>query len=268
MIINNKEFYSSPYYFFLKETKDKYSLYFSVEETLTEARKKDSLVQFHKDKEKEVKTYLKNLLKKGEKKSTQDIKGEIEELVNADGGLSSSKIPILDPRLHPKKTMDQTISAARITNDPITRGYRTYFGESELSEEDMSDAFGFEETKDLGGKETFKYFVKKLDMEPEDAKKRTKQQGKDPSGKRDNKSPYKNDKNFVARQIIPEIQKQKAIKVLEDILVNKKNKDTDIGDKEPKKVSNIVKKNLTTLKKQAEKEGLSISELIKMLKGE
>jgi ribosomal protein L22 len=276
MIINNKEFYSSPYYFFLKETKDKYSLYFSVEETLTEARKKDSLVQFHKDKEKEVKTYLKNILKKSEKKSTQDIKGELEELVNADGGLSSSRIPILDPKMHPKKTMDQTIAAARITNDPITRGYRTYFGESELSEEDMSDAFGFKETKDLDGKETFKYFLKKLEMEPEDAKKRTEQQGKkisfDKNGKvfdkMSDKSEYKDDPDFIARQILPEIQKQKAIKVLEDILVNKKNKDTDIGDKEPKKISNIVKKNLNTLKKQAEKEGLSISELIKMLKGE
>ena len=276
MIINNKEFYSSPYYFFLKETKDKYSLYFSVEETLTEARKKDSLVQFHKDKEKDVKTYLKNLLKKGEKKSTEDVKGELEELVNADGGLSSSRIPILDPRLHPKKTMDQTISMARITNDPITRGYRTYFGESELGENDMSPAFGFEDTKDLDGKETFKFFVNNLEMEPEEAKKRTKQQGKkisfDKNGKvidkMSEKSKYKNDKNFISRQILPEMQKQKAIKVLEDILVNKKNKDTDIGNKEPKNVSNIVKKNLTTLKKQAEKEGLSISELIKMLKSE
>jgi len=267
MIINNKEFYSSPYYFFLKETKDKYSLYFSVEETLTEARKKDSLVQFHKDKEKEVKSYLKNLLKKGEKKTTQDVKGEIEELVNADGGLSSSKIPILDPRLHPKKTMDQTISAARITNDPITRGYRTYFGESELSEEDMSDAFGFEETKDLDGKETFKYFVKNLDMEPEDAKNRTEQQGKDPSGKRDKKSKYKNDKNFISRQILPEIQKQKAIKVLEDILMNKTSDDKEVGKKELNS-SKILTKNISALKKQAEKEGISISDLIKMLKGE
>jgi glucan-binding YG repeat protein len=164
--------------------------------------------------------------------------------------------------------MDQTISAARITNDPITRGYRTYFGEAEMTENDMSPVFGWDETKDLDGKETFKFFVNNLDMEPDEAKHRTKQQGKDPSGKRDKKSKYKNDKNFISRQILPEIQKQKAIKVLEDILVNKKNKNTDISDKEPRKVSSIVKKNLTTLKKQAEKEGLSISELIKMLKGE
>jgi hypothetical protein len=265
MIINNNEYFSSPYYFFLKEYNDKYTLYFSVAETLNEARKKDDFISFVKDKEDTVKSYIKNIIKTKKKKPTDEIKGELEELVNADGGMTVSKIPILNPILHPKKTMDQTISAARITNDPITRGYRTYFGESEMTENDMSDAFGWKETKDLDGKETFKFFVKKLDMEPDDAKERTKQQGKDPSGKRDKKSKYKNDKNFISRQILPEIQKQKAIKVLEDILVNKKNKDTDIGDKEPK-VSKIVNKNIKSLKKQAEKEGISISELIKMLK--
>ena len=265
MIINNNEYFNSPYYFFIKEHKDKYTLYFSVAETLNEARKKDDFITFVKDKEENVKSYVKNILKSKKKKPTDEIKGELEELVNGDGGMTVSKVPILNPYLHPKKTMDQTISAARITNDPITRGYRTYFGEAEMTEEDMSDAFGFEETKDLDGKETFKYFVKKLDMEPEDAKKRTKQQGKDPSGKRDDKSPYKDDEDFVARQIIPEIQKQKAIKVLEDIVVNKKNKDEEINEKEPK-VSKIVSKNIKSLKKQAEKEGLSISELIKMLK--
>jgi len=265
MIINNKEFYQSPYYFFIKEHEDKYSLYFSVENTLSEARKKDDILNFVKDKEEDIKNYVKSIIRGKKKKTTEQIKGELEELVNAEGGITNSKIPILDPRLHPKKTMDQSISAARITNDPITRGYRTYFGEGEISEEDMSDAFGYEETKDLDGKETFKYFVKKLDMEPEDAKERTKQQGKDPSGKRDKNSKYKNDKNFISRQILPEIQRQKAIKVLEDILVNKKNKDEEINEKEPK-VSKIVSKNIKSLKKQAEKEGISISELIKMLK--
>jgi len=265
MIINNKEFFQSPYYFFLKESQDKYSLYFSVADTLSEARKKDDILTFVKDKEEDIKNYVKNIIKGKKRKTVEQMKGELEELVNAEGGMTNSKIPILNPYLHPKKTMDQTISAARITNDPITRGYRTYFGEAEMTEEDMSDAFGYEETKDLDGKETFKYFVKELDMEPEDAKERTKQQGKDPSGKRDKKSKYKNDKNFISRQILPEIQKQKAIKVLEDILVNKNNKDEEINEKEPK-VSKIVSKNIKSLKKQAEKEGLSISELIKMLK--
>jgi hypothetical protein len=163
--------------------------------------------------------------------------------------------------------MDQTISAARITNDPITRGYRTYFGEAEMIENDMSDAFGYEETKDLDGKETFKYFVKNLDMEPDEAKDRTEQQGKDPSGKRDKKSKYRHDKNFISRQILPEIQKQKAIKVLEDILMNRTSDDKEVGKKELNS-SKILTKNISALKKQAEKEGISLSDLIKMLKGE
>ena len=41
MINYNQEYYSSPYYFFLKDKGDKISLYYSVEETLTESRKKD-----------------------------------------------------------------------------------------------------------------------------------------------------------------------------------------------------------------------------------
>jgi hypothetical protein len=268
MIINNKEFFSSPYYFYLKEGNNKYSLYFSVEETLTEARKKDEVVHFKKDKEKDVKKYLSKVLKSKEKKTTKKVKNELEELVNADGGMMNARTPMLNQPLYPKKTMDQTVSAARITNDPITRGYRTYFGESEnLEETDMSDAFGYEETEDMDGKETYKYFVKELGLEPDDAKKRVKQKGQDPTGKKDKKSKYYKDKNFVTRATLSEIQKQKMIKVLEDILVGKNQKGSEITEKEPK-VSPIVKKNLATLKKQAEKEKISLSDLIKLLKSE
>jgi hypothetical protein len=125
MITTDKEFYSSPYYFFLRDKGKDYSLYFSVESNLTEARKKDEMIKVPKDKVKLVKQYLEKLLKNKSKKSTKDMKGEIEELVSADGSMTNSKIPILDPRLHPKKTMDQTVAASRITNDPISRGYRT-----------------------------------------------------------------------------------------------------------------------------------------------
>jgi hypothetical protein len=267
MITKNKEFFSPPYYFFLKETENKYSLYFSVENTLSEARKKDDFISFQKEKEQEVKRYIKNIFKGKKPTSTKEVKDELEELVNADGAIPNTKIPILDPRLHPRKTMDQTIAAASITNDPLRRGYRTYYGESEIKEVDMSDAFGYEETKDLDGKETYKYYKDELEMEPDEARDRTEQQGKDPFGNKDEKSEYKNDPNFITRATLSEIQKQKMIKVLEDILVGKKTKTTDVKPKELK-VSNIVKKNLTTLKKQAEKEGISITELIKMLKGE
>jgi hypothetical protein len=273
MLTVNQEFYSSPYYFFLKEGKDGYSLYLSAEETITEARDKDIIIKVPKSKLEAVKKYLEKVLKSKKKKSTKDLKGEIEELVNLDGALSNSSIPILDPKLHPKKTMDQTISAARITNDPISRGYRTYYGESveEFTEEDMSGAFGYEETKDLDGKETFDYYVDKLDMSPEEAVDRTKQQGKDPSGKKDKKSEYYKDPNFITRATLSEIQKQKAIKVVEDMLAKKKDS-ADLSKKDSEKdtesLSPVLKKNLSSLIKQAEKHGFSKKDLIKIIQGE
>ena len=275
MIKVDQEIFSSPYYFFLRDKGKEYNLYFSVEETLSEARKKDEMIKVPKDKVEKVKKYLETLLKSKKKKSTKEVGGEIDELVNLDGALSNSKIPILDPKLDPKKTMDQTVAASRITNDPISRGYRTYYGESvdeEISEIDMSGAFGYEETEDLDGKETFNYLVKNMDMEPDEAKERTKQQGKDPSGKKDKKSKYYKDKNFITRATLSEIQKMKAIKMVEDILMNKKNSDgSEVGKKqsdEEKEVSSTLKKNIKSIVKQAEKQGLSKKDIIKLLGSE
>lgn len=270
MISVDKEFYSSPYYFLLRDKGDKYSLYFSVEETLTESRKKDEVIHFDKKKGKKVKNYLEKVAKEKKVKSTKTLKTDLEELVNSDGAMSNSAIPILDPKLHPKKTMDQTISMARITNDPIARGYRSYYGESveEIEEIDMSGAFGYEETEDMDGKDTFEYLVNDMGMEPKDAEERTKQQGKDPSGKKDKKSPYYKDPNFITRATLSEIQKQKAIKVVEDLLVKKKSSGNADVNKKELETSRMLRRNLSVLKKQAEKEGISVSELIKMLKSE
>jgi len=279
MINENQEFFSSPYYFFLKEKSDNFSLYFSVENTLTEARKKDKMIKIPKEKLEMVKKYLEKLVKQKKKKSSEEVGGEIDELVSSDGSFMNSKVPILDPRLHPQKTMDQTVAASRITNDPITRGYRTYYGESveeEMKEEDMSGAFGYEETKELDGKETYKYFKDELDLEPEDAKDRTEQQGKDYTGKKDESSEFYDDPNFVMKGTIAEIQKQKAIKMLEDILMKKKNtdnsevtkkQDRDIQKKQ-KEISKILKKNIDSLLRQMEKQGMSKKDLIKILTGE
>ena len=50
MITTDQEFYSSPYYFLLRDKGDKYSLYFSVEGNLNEAREKDEVIHFEKEK--------------------------------------------------------------------------------------------------------------------------------------------------------------------------------------------------------------------------
>ena len=273
MITTDVEFYSSPYYFLLRDKGDKYSLYYSVEENLTEARKKDEVLDFEKSKGNKVKNRLKKIVKDKKIKTTKGVKKDLEELVNADGAFSTSNIPILDPRLHPHKTMDQTVAAARITNDPISRGYRTYYGESveEIDEIDMSGAFGYEETEDMDGAQTYKYLVKKMGMDPDEAKERTKQKGQDPTGKKDKKSKYYKDKNFITRATLSEIQKQKMIKVVEDMLMNKKNsEDSEVGKKEMSKSIDelplLIRKNLKSLLKHVEKNGYSKEDLIKLIK--
>jgi hypothetical protein len=107
-----------------------------------------------------------------------------------------------------------------------------------------------------------------MGMEPEDAEERTKQKGQDPTGNKDKKSPYYKDPNFITRATLSEIQKQKAIKVVEDLLVKKKSSNNADVNKKELETSRMLKRNLTVLKKQAEKEGISVSELIKMLKSE
>ena len=64
MIATDTEFYSSPYYFLLRDKGSKYSLYFSVEGNLTEARKKDEVIHFEKSKGEKVKKHLKKLPKR------------------------------------------------------------------------------------------------------------------------------------------------------------------------------------------------------------
>jgi hypothetical protein len=272
MIATDNEFYSSPYYFLLRDKGDKYSLYFSVEGTLTEARKKDEVIHFEKSKGEKVKKHLKKVANEKKVKNTKTLKSDLEELVNADGAMSNSKIPILDPKLHPKKTMDQTVPAARITNDPIARGYRSYYGESveEIEEIDMSGAFGYEETEDMDGKDTFEYLVKDMGMEPDDAKERTKQQGKDPSGNKDKKSKYYKDKNFITRATLSEIQKQKAIKMVEDLLTKKNSDNSEVGKKVNadtiEELPLLIRRNLKSLLNKVEKHGFSKEDIIKLIK--
>ena len=198
-------------------------------------------------------------------------KGELDELVDFDGTMNSSKIPFgLNPKLHPRKTMDQTVPSARITNDPLSRGFRAfgaYFSPT-LKEVNFEDAFGYEETKFMDAKETIEYLEDKLGMDVDDAVDRAEQFGKKES--MDEKSPYKGDKNFVMRGVlkekeIQEEQRQKAIKMVEDILVNKTKKDNDLTNKETK-TSKFLERNIKSLKKMAEKEGLTVSDLLKLVK--
>jgi DNA-binding transcriptional regulator YhcF (GntR family) len=122
----------------------------------------------------------------------------------------------------------------------------------------------------MNGQETFEYFRDELKMAEPDAWERTLEQGKDPSGKKDENSKFKKDKNFVTRATLSEIQKQKMIKVVEDILMGKKNSNNSevTKKKNDEEIPSFLKKNMKSLIKQMEKQGFSKKDLIKMLSSE
>lgn len=285
MINLDKEYFDYPYYFFLRNKGNKLHLYYNVSETLTEARKKDEMMEFDKDEAEIVKKHIQGILKNKKLKNKKEVenelkkvktkkkfdKDEMNELVDEDGTFLNSRIPNLNMALHPRKTMDQTVVATRMTNNPVTRGYRVYYGENitgepaNLKEVDYSEAYGYEETKEMDGKETYNYLVKHMGMDEKEAWERTEQFGKDPSGKRDSKSPYKNKKNFVGKLTLAEIQKNKMRDMLEDILAKRSTDEADVMKKD-NKVGKILMKNIQSIKKLAEKEGIDINHLIKILK--
>jgi hypothetical protein len=99
---------------------------------------------------------------------------------------------------------------------------------------------------------------------------RTKQFGKDPSGEKTKKAPkrIRNQKGFIDRMTLAEkTLEENAVKMIEDILMNSKNNDYEITEKETP-IKNILKKNIQAVKKMAEKNGLTLNDLIKMLKSE
>lgn len=265
MIDFGKEYYSDNTYFFLKKRTKNIDVYFSVGNTLTEARNIDELISLPLSAESNIKRLVEKVIKSKKKFSKSDIrnlikkispeKEEIDELIDFDGTLNNSKIPIHNPKLSPTKTMDQTVFATTQAGNPLTRGYRIYYGESVQREEDMSKAFGYEETKDLPPDETIKVLA---DMGVEDPEGRAMEFGKDPK--------FDKKKKKGADMRILTLEREKMIKVLEDILT-KKSKDTDVQSKEIN-ASKLLMKNLKTLKKMAEKEGLSNSDIMKLMKSE
>lgn len=270
----NTEYFNDKYYFFLKEGKDKITLYYSVADTLTEARKSDDKKEFKKEDKEKVQKYVGKVLKGKHKPTSKKIKSDLDELVDSDLSLSDSNIPILSQKQYSPfpKTTDQGIQMARSSNDPVRRGYRVYWGESEdeqdnvVSEVDYSDAFGYEETKDMDYKGTIDTLE---DMGVEDPEGRAEEMGKDAKlDKKKVKGAFTRQR-LSEKDTIEEIQRKEMIKMVEDILTKKNKDNSDVVKKDTNKgVSEFITKNLKAIKNLAEKEGININQLIKMLKYE
>lgn len=189
--------------------------------------------------------------------SKKEEGGEIEELVDFDGTMNSSKIPILDPHVAPRKTTDQTVAATRTAQDPYALGFRRYVGE-----EDMSGAFGWEETENMGFMDTIEYLEKELGVD--NAEERAEEMGKD-----ENLEKKKLPGSFTRMRLQEKekvFTKEQIMKMKEDLLVDK-DADNDIQPSN-QTISKIIMRNIKSLKKLANKEGISLKQLQRLLNDE
>ena len=212
-------------------------------------------------------------------KGEETTDGEMTELVDSDGTFGGSAIPILQLGLHPRKTQDQTVIATRQTNNPFVRGYRVFYGESLegedeklLDEINMSDAFGYEETEDLETYDDADEVLQQMGIEdPFERNDRLETMGFDPKLDDQLKREKKRGicKNCFTKRRLSEVEKEKMIKMIDEILLKKKKNSEDVinkdGDDETP-VTKILKRNLQSIKRIAEKEGININQLIKILK--
>jgi hypothetical protein len=144
---------------------------------------------------------------------------------------------------------------------------RVYYGESKengkvLDEEDFSDAYGYEEIEDDNVKsfEGCLRVFKDLEIkDPFERYERCMSFGFDP------------ELDDEGKQRIVELQKDKMRQMIDELLLNKKSKDDDVvkknkDDNDDSVISKILMRNIESIKKIAEKEGVDINKLIKHLK--
>lgn len=292
MIGLNQEYFQTPYYFFLKEKGDKIAVYYAVSDTITESRKTDDVIVVDKEVFEEIQKVISKILNSGKKltkefvhnlldkkaKSKQKPDGELGELVNPDGSIVSSSIPILNQRNLAKKTMDQTVRMTRVNQFPWVR---VYYGESTegngetISEIDQSESFGYDETEDASTYDQAYKILKKMGVEdPFERNERVKRLGFDK--KLDNQ--LKNEKkkgeckNCFTKRRLSELEKEKMEKMIDEILISKKSKDKDFvkktkdSDGTESVIEKLLLRNLEAVKKLADKEDIDIEKLLKQLK--
>jgi hypothetical protein len=291
MLKLNEEYFMEPYYFFLKEKGDKVAVYYSVSNTLAESRKEDDVIEVDKEVFEEIQKLISKILKSGKKLSKEQVHklldskakkketdGEIEELVDPDGSIISSSIPILNQRNLAKKTMDQTVRMTKANQFPFIR---IYYGESEegkgntISEVDQSESFGFEETEDAPTYDVANKILKKMSVDdPIERDERLKRFGFDRNLDNQLKREKKRGKckNCFTKRRLAELEKEKMDKMLDEILLSKKSKDKEVvkkskeEDKNDTPIYKILMRNIEAVKRLADKEGIDIDELVKHLK--
>ena len=292
MIKLNEEYFESPYYFFCKDKGDKVAVYFSVSNTITESRKNDDVIVVDKEIFQDIQKIISKIIKSGKKLSKEFVHklldskakkinkpdSELGELVNPDGSVIGSNIPILNQRSLAKKTTDQTVRMSRAAQFPFIR---VYYGESEevdgklLDEVDQSESFGFEETEEAHTYDQANNIMKKMGVEdPFERNERVKRLGFDKILDKQLKQEKKHGKckNCFTKRRLSELEKEKMEKMIDEIIISKKSNDKDVvkktkedGDSESV-IEKLLIRNIESIKRLADKEDVDINKLIKHLK--
>lgn len=208
------------------------------------------------------------------KNKSEKTDGEIDEVIGPDGTFSSSSYPILNQLLHPRKTMDQTVKMARTNQWPYMR---KYYGESEtdesenvIDEDDKSKAFGKDETEDASTFDQANQILKKMGIEdPIERHQRLSVLGfsKELDDELEQEKEHGHCKNCYTKRKLTELEKDKMVKIIDEVILNKKNKSDDVlGKDNDNTISKILKRNIDSIKKIAEKEGISVNKLIQYFK--
>lgn len=292
MIKLNQEYFNSPYYFYLKDKGSKINVYYSVSNTIVESRKNDDVVVVDKKDFEDIQKTISKIIRSGKKLtktqvhklldskslSTQKPDGELGELVNPDGSLMGSSVPILNQRNLAKKTTDQTVRMTRANQFPFIR---VYYGEGEevdgklLDEVDQSESFGFEETEDAPTYDVANKILKKMGVEdPFERNERLERLGFDRKLDKELKYEKKRGecKNCFTKRRLSELEKQKMEKMIDEILLSKKSKDKEVVKKTKESndddsvMSKLLIRNIEAIKKLADRENISIDKLVKHLK--
>lgn len=205
--------------------------------------------------------------------------GEIEELVDADGSFSSSHIPILDQGQHTQWTQDQRAALVRNATGMFPQKARIFYGESKdfkttLDEEDYSETYGFKEMENVNSfNECLNVFEKLEIKDPFERYERCMSFGYDPELDTELKQEkkYGECEDCDVKMRINELRKDKMRKMIDEILLNKKKKSEDVvkktsEDEDDSPINKILLRNIESIKKIAEKEGIDLNKLIKHFK--
>jgi hypothetical protein len=187
---------------------------------------------------------------------------ELEELVDYDGSIVGSKIPLgweNVKTMSATKTTDATVPMSRQSGEQ-GRGYffRRYWGESveELGEHDMSDVLGYDDTIHMDAGETIEYFKKEHGMEEDEAEDRAESMGKTTSL----------DKKSDSGESFQRLVEDDDVLNMLEIILSKKDENSGVQDVSGE--DSMLDRKIRHLKKYARNSGYSMDELIKLMSHE